>query len=331
MQCRCDFPPLHLTLKKTEKRNYDYTHKRHENFTRENPRKHAGANEAGGKLRVASLARGGAAMGKRIATRPRGETREPKKVMNVMFAKTYTGQDTTGWLMSEKLDGVRALWDGEKLMSRNGNPFHAPKWFTTELPSVPLDGELYLGRGGFQKTVSITKKKKPVSNEWKRLIYRVFDAPEQPGRFVHRLEACNELLAGQIFAGPVIHYHCHGFDHLADFYANYTAAGAEGVMLRHPRSDYENRRSENMLKMKPFESAECIVVGHEPGKGRLAAVLGALEVEWEGHAFRLGAGMSDDDRRNPPPLGAAVTFGYCGLTDSGKPRFPTFQSVRDYE
>ena len=319
------------TNEKQKKRNYAHTNKRHKNFTRENPRKHAGANEAGGKLRVASLARGGAAMGKRIATRPRGETREPKKVMTVMLAKTYTGRDPTGWMMSEKLDGVRALWDGKKLMSRNGNQFHAPPWFTALLPKIPLDGELWLGRGQFQKTVSIVKKKKTVDDEWMDLIYRVFDAPEQPGRFVHRLADCRELLDKQVFARVVDHVACASAEHLSAFYKTLVFIGAEGVMLRHPRSAYKSGRSDQMLKMKPLETAEAIVTGHELGKGRIAEIIGAVQVEWGGHTFRLGAGMSDDARRNPPPIGAAVTFGYSGLTDSGQPRFPTFQAVRDYE
>lgn len=248
-----------------------------------------------------------------------------------MLAKNYSGQDPTVWMMAEKLDGVRAVWDGKKLMSRNGNPFSAPAWFTALLPSIPLDGELYLGRGQFQKTVSIVKKKRPVESEWRKIRFCVFDAPESGGAFKNRLDHCSEVLGGHEFASIVRHLECRDRFHLSDFYGDLIRLGAEGVILRHPRSDYENRRSDNMLKMKPFGSAECIVAGHEPGKGRLAAVLGALVVEWEGHAFRLGAGMSDDARRNPPPLGAAVTFGYCGLTDSGKPRFPTFQSVRDYE
>jgi DNA ligase-1 len=39
------------------------------------------------------------------------------------------------WYMSEKLDGIRAYWDGEKLLSKNGNIIHAPIWFIKDLPS----------------------------------------------------------------------------------------------------------------------------------------------------------------------------------------------------
>ena len=60
-----------------------------------------------------------------------------------------------GWWMSEKLDGVRAIWDGEHFRSRGGNIFHAPAWFKAGLPALPLDGELFVGRGKFNDAVSI--------------------------------------------------------------------------------------------------------------------------------------------------------------------------------
>ena len=66
--------------------------------------------------------------------------------------------DPTGWLLSEKLDGVRAFFDGRQFLSRQGNLFHAPDWFRTGLPDVPLNGELWLGRKKFQRTVSIVRR-----------------------------------------------------------------------------------------------------------------------------------------------------------------------------
>ncbi len=53
--------------------------------------------------------------------------------------------DPAGWWLSEKLDGVRAYWDGQQFWSRLGNLYHAPGWFVAGLPNVPLDGELWLG------------------------------------------------------------------------------------------------------------------------------------------------------------------------------------------
>lgn len=85
---------------------------------------------------------------------------------NVMLAEKWDNQDPTGWWMSEKLDGVRAWWTGSSLLSRLGNAFQAPKWFTEKLPNVPLDGELWCGRGQFKEAVSITKSSKR-QDDWK--------------------------------------------------------------------------------------------------------------------------------------------------------------------
>ncbi|NQW99944.1 DNA ligase, partial [bacterium] len=77
--------------------------------------------------------------------------------MPAMLAKTYEGENPKGWLMSEKLDGVRALWNGRELMTRNGNVILAPGWCTSALPAVSLDGELWAGRGGFQRVLGIIR------------------------------------------------------------------------------------------------------------------------------------------------------------------------------
>jgi len=53
------------------------------------------------------------------------------------------------YLVSEKLDGIRAIWDGYQFSSRQGHPIYAPAWFTQHFPTRPLDGELWIGRGQF--------------------------------------------------------------------------------------------------------------------------------------------------------------------------------------
>ena len=77
-----------------------------------------------------------------------------------------------GWWMSEKLDGVRAIWDGEHFRSRGGNIFHAPAWFKAGLPALPLDGELFVGRGKFNDAVSIVRS---MTADWSPVRYLVFD------------------------------------------------------------------------------------------------------------------------------------------------------------
>lgn len=250
-----------------------------------------------------------------------------------MLAQTYDGsQYVNGWLMSEKLDGVRAVWTGRELLSRNGNKFVAPEWFTQQLPAgIALDGELFIGRGKFRATVGAVKKKTPVDAEWRAIRYCVFDAPDAPGGFEKRLEFCAATLSACKVAAVVAHRVCRNDADLDAFFSELCAQGAEGVMLRAPNSRYENRRSHNLLKYKPVESAEAVMVGQESGEGKYAGMVGALVLQWNDVVFKVGTGLTDQLRSTPPRIGSAISFGFCGVTDDGLPRFPTFISERDYE
>ena len=252
--------------------------------------------------------------------------------MKPMLAKKFTGQRVKGWLMSEKLDGVRAIWTGSEFISRNGNRFFAPDWFTSQLPKgIVLDGELYLGRGSFQACVGIVRKKTPVDGDWQRVRYFVFDAPIHPGDFRERLSFCKMLLDGCGVSQVVEHVTCKDGNHLRFFFESVVQAGAEGVMLRNPTSAYDRCRSDNLLKYKPVDSDEAIILEHVRGEGRNTNRLGALVVRWGKLIFKVGAGIPDILRDNPPRIGSTVTFLFSGTTDAGIPRFPVFSTVRNYE
>ena len=103
-------------------------------------------------------------------------------------------------------------------------------------------------------------------------------------------------------------------------------------MLHRDDAPYRGGRSADLLKLKPFEDAEALVVGHVPGKGKYLGMLGALVVEeQDGRRFRIGTGFSDAQRREPPPIGSQVTFKFHGRTDRGIPRFASFLRVREPE
>lgn len=252
--------------------------------------------------------------------------------MKPMLAKKFEGQNIKGWLMSEKLDGVRALWTGSDFLSRNGKKFFAPAWFTDQLPTgEKLDGELYITRGAFQQTVSVVRKKKPIDAEWKAVHYYVFDAPECKGGFESRLKFCSEILAGCAVAKVVKHEVCKSRTHLDEFFSGLVSIGAEGVMLRRTGSAYEPCRSCNLLKYKPFDSEEAEVIGHQTGEGKHLNRLGALICRWQHKIFNLGTGFSDALRESPPGINSRVSFIFQGLTDDGIPRFPVFLAERNYE
>ncbi len=239
--------------------------------------------------------------------------------------------DLTGWWMSEKLDGVRAYWDGTRILSRLGNQLFAPDWFLEGLPSTPLDGELFGGRKRFQRTVSIVRRQDR-SDLWKEIRYVVFDAPAMDAPFEDRLAALGETIGAAGLAHVEAHPHelCRGTDHLREALAHVEGLGGEGLMLRKPRSRYEIGRSHTLLKVKTFHDAEARVVGHLPGAGRHKGRLGALDCEMpDGTRFSVGTGLSDDERRDPPPIGAIVTYRFQELSQDGVPRFPSYVGVRD--
>ena len=164
--------------------------------------------------------------------------------------------DPTGWWLSEKLDGVRAYWDGKQFWSRLGNLFHAPDWFVAGLPTEPLDGELWLDRKQFQRTVSIVRRQDK-SDHWKQVRYVVFDAPKLDKDFEKRLALVQECLASNRPAYALAHEHqrCHGLDHLRTELDRLEALGAEGLMLRQAGSRYESGRSSTLLKVKRFHDS----------------------------------------------------------------------------
>jgi DNA ligase-1 len=253
-----------------------------------------------------------------------------RAVPGFLLAESWTNDlDLSGWWMSEKLDGVRAWWDGKQFLSRQGNVYHAPPWFTAGLPDQPLDGELWLDRKAFQRTVSIVRRQDQ-SDHWRQIAFVVFDAPMLESPFEQR-----HAFLADLFAKPLPHARhldqarCTSVAALQAELARVEALGGEGLMLRQPGSRYEAGRSSTLLKVKTFHDAEGRVVEHVPGKGRHKGRLGALVVELaSGLTFSVGTGFSDAQRENPPPVGSTVTYRYQELTDRGVPRFPSFVRVR---
>jgi DNA ligase 1 len=249
----------------------------------------------------------------------------------VLLAESWdNATDLAGWWMSEKLDGVRAYWDGKQFVSRQGNLYHAPDWFIEGLPETPLDGELWLDRKKFQRAVSIVRRQDK-SDLWKELSFLVFDAPGAGGVFEDRMKFVDETLGSRKLAYARAHKQvlCTDIAALKAELARVEALGGEGLMLRQPGSTYVAGRSSTLLKIKSFKDAEAVVVGHQPGAGKHKGKTGALTVRLaDGTEFGVGTGLSDRERANPPGVGATITFRYQELSDKGVPRFPSFVGVR---
>ncbi|MDI6746195.1 MAG: DNA ligase [Rhodocyclaceae bacterium] len=250
----------------------------------------------------------------------------------LLLAERYQGGiDVSQYWVSEKLDGVRAHWDGRQLRFRSGNPIPAPAWFIAALPAHPLDGELWLGRGSFDRLSGIVRRNIPDDAEWRQVRYKVFELPEAAGTFSERMKQLQALTVGRAhWLQPVEQFRLADAKALKRKLDEVVKGGGEGLMLHRADAQYETGRSAALLKLTPWQDAEARVVAHLPGKGKYAGMLGALQVQMpDGRRFALGSGFTDAERRNPPLLGTQVTYRYRELTRHGIPRFARFLRVRE--
>ncbi|MBG9992059.1 MULTISPECIES: DNA ligase [Pseudoalteromonas] len=254
---------------------------------------------------------------------------------SVLLAKVYDETkhyDVSKYLVSEKYDGVRAVWTGTQFVTRKGNIINAPSWFTAPLPNVWLDGELWTKREHFSALSGIVRTKTPNNHDWQTITYKVFDMPDKTLPFSIRYKNYNELITSlnSPHISVVVQYSFTNNEQLTEYFENITKQGGEGVMLHLASAKHSNGRSSALLKLKPYLDAEAIVIAHLPGKGKYQGMLGALRVKTaQGQVFSIGTGFNDAERATPPEIGSAVTYRYHGLTKNGLPRFASFLRVRD--
>ncbi|PSJ80550.1 DNA ligase [Neisseria iguanae] len=246
---------------------------------------------------------------------------------DLLLAQEYKNQDIQGWAMSEKLDGVRAYWNGRQLISRQGHAFTPPTDYIRHFPPYPLDGELFSARGQFEQISSAVRS---ASSDWQNIKLHVFDVPKASGNLYQRLDVAEQWLKLHPSAPIIVieQIHVQNTQHAQDFLKHIEAQGGEGIMLRNPEQSYTGGRSSQLLKLKSQHDTECIVTRHYEGKGKNQGRLGAIGCRNRYGEFRIGSGFKDAERDNPPPIGATVTYRYHGLTQKGTPRFATFVRIR---
>lgn len=251
----------------------------------------------------------------------------------LMLANLYRAAiDLKAYWVSEKYDGVRGYWDGRQLLTRGGTAVHAPAWFTEGWPAHPLDGELWAGRGQFESVVSTVRSHTPDDAAWRTVRYMVFDLPAHPGTFDQRIPELHQSVRriDQPWVQAVVQERVNSTVALRKKLESLVSDGGEGLMLHRGDSLYQGARTDDLLKLKLFEDAEAQVTRHLPGRGKYQGLLGSLLVKTpDGKVFKLGSGLSDALRQDPPPVGSWVTYRYRGTHESGLPRFATFLRVRE--
>ena len=244
---------------------------------------------------------------------------------NLLLLQTYRDQNISGWVVSEKLDGIRAYWDGSKLLTRSGKEINAPSWFTRDYPPFEIDGELWSKRADFENISSIVRDKTP-SDRWREIKHYIFEVPNAKGGLLQRLKRVEPYESDIIKILPQIKI--KNKRELYRFLKEIESQRGEGVVVRDPNAPYIDRRTSKALKVKSFKDDECIVVGYTNGRGKFRGMVGAIECQMKnGTLFKIGTGLSNQIRKNPPPIGEEITFKYQNLTKYGKPRFSVFLRV----
>ena len=246
-------------------------------------------------------------------------------------ARSYTGtEDITGWVMSEKLDGIRGYWDGRRLLTRKGLPLHPPPWFVKNFPAFELDGELFSKQGDFEFIQSVVLDDEPGPG-WEKISYHIFEVPNQEGTFFHRLDRAKAWFKTH----PTPHVRVifqtliRDRSDLDQFFLEVESRGGEGVIVKNPKMPYHTGRSAHILKVKKARDMEGLVIGINKGKGKYENVMGSLTLKLENSViFKLGTGFTDLIRNNPPAVGTTVTFKYHGFSKNGIPKFASFLRVR---
>lgn len=250
----------------------------------------------------------------------------------LLLAKVASGDlDPAPYWVSEKLDGVRALWDGAQLRFRSGNPVHAPAWFIAGLPPQALDGELWIARNRFEQVSGIVRHLQPNDTDWRQVRYMIFELPDAPGSFTARITQMRAIVsaANVPWLRVVKQFRVSSHAGLMRQMNDVVLGGGEGLMLHLADAPYLTGRQDVLLKLKPWQDTEAAVVGYTPGTGKYRGLIGAIEVQMpDGKRFLIGSGLPDAVRRNPPAIGSLITYRYQALTQDGVPRFARYLRVR---
>jgi DNA ligase-1 len=236
------------------------------------------------------------------------QTHAASQSMPAMLAKPWqTGLHPADYLVSEKLDGVRALWNGSVLTFRSGRPIAAPAWLLKSLPAFPVDGELWSGRNRFEQVSGTVRREAPVDAEWRNLRYILFDAPQQDVPFAQRARRVAEWVASaaQPWLQAVEQLRMSDAANLQHHLQMIVAAGGEGLVLHRLDGLWAAGRSDALRKLKLSPDEEGVVIDYIAGTGKYQGQMGALLLQApDGQRFALGSGFSDALRVNPPPWAA---------------------------
>jgi DNA ligase-1 len=187
----------------------------------------------------------------------------------------------------------------------------------------------------FEKIVSLVRQEEPAEGH-EIVQYHVYDLVSD-GVFAERMQDIDTIFGAFDFFSikKVPTEPINSENDIMVYFNRFVQEGYEGSMLRNAHSNYVNKRSYDLQKVKEFDDGEFEIVGAEEGNGKLQGHVGAFVCrDAEGRQFK--AKMSGDTAklaeyfRNPQSyLGKRLTVQFQGLTIYGIPRFPVGIRIRD--
>lgn len=256
---------------------------------------------------------------------------------SIIFKNFDSRIDISNYFVSEKFDGIRALWDGKNMFSKRGKIIAIPRCFAEKLAPLALqngefvEGELWIDYGDFEGISSVILRKNPSCEDFQKVKYLIFNAHlGESSDFLANLTKIKNVLDSQNVPQNIQVIAQHKFatqKELDDFFNAVVAKGGEGVIVRD---------SQIAFKLKPQNDAECKIINFSRGKGRIADKVGAIICESledknsgikAGLRFKIGSGLSDKMRQNPPQIGTIITYKFSGVSKNGIPKHTRFLRI----
>lgn len=273
---------------------------------------------------------------KRSRSKSRSRKRMPRNKFKVMSYKEEKGTDYSkyvGWLASEKHDGWHVLFDDNKMVSKSQKRRFLPPYSLHKL-RIPLAGELLIAG---RQSASVSSLLNQNSKLWKKSRVYVFDALV-PGTFTQRSKRAKRQVTSFCKATtncPVrfaTQTKIKSHSHAKKLLNNVTRRGGEGLVLTHPDSLYEKKRSNLRVKIKPRQDAEGVVLARKlRSDGSLKSLKIAPYGRFRFKPFYLGTGFTVKQRKSHRklfPARTVVTFSYRELTIGRKPKEARFLKIR---
>jgi DNA ligase-1 len=251
------------------------------------------------------------------------------------------------WCAQLKLNGSRCIATKDGLFTRTGEKYLSVPHIFEDLkpvfeknPDIVLDGELFNDEYRQQlnelmklvrKTVNITPEDLVKSEQIVQYhVYDLYD-PNNPDfpydtRKGEAMRMCFDANTKYVKNVDTYYLSLNCPDYLNQVYQAALNCGHEGIMLRHRYAPYENKRSKNLLKLKPEMDDECVILNVLEGEGNWSAKCKTFTVEWSGKVFDASLKGSMEDATNiwnnkEQWIGRRVKFLYNDLTGLKIPNF----------